>query len=90
MGCSEYAPGKLVFVTFQMPAAHALPEAAQRLQHRLKPVQHIFRELSVMVGIFLDLVKNRRFDVCDDETIEVVEKSALNDVTGQGNAFLAV
>ena len=85
-GCED-AAGQAVFVRRVMPAAHPLPEGAERRQRRLQAFQYMVRQLAVLFGIFFYAVKDRRLDVCNDEAVKIVKKAALNDFARKAHFF---
>ena len=66
-----------------------LPESlVQRAHARFQFGQHPACQLGVLFLILLDPVKNGRLDVGDDQAVEVIEKTALDDLSSQRQPFL--
>ena len=66
-----------------------LPEPfVQRAYARLQLGEYPGRELFVMVSVLLDAIEHGRLDVGDDKPVEIIEKSAFDDVEADAALFV--
>ena len=87
MRCVEYAPGREMCFGLCMPGFEPFPEGTEGNECRLQFTEDMLREFFVLFSVILYLIKDGRFDVRDNEPVEVVEKGSLDELSAQSGAL---
>jgi len=88
MGRAEDAPGQTVALGLGEIGPQAVPERLAEFPHPgFELVVDPGGQLAVMGGVGLDLVKNRRLDIRDDEPVQIVEQAPLDDLQAKGQTL---